>query len=408
MESYRGSRMAVVLTALISAVGGVWLLTSIHAATASLKLSPATQTVAPNQQFDVQVQLTTDDTVNAVQANLSFPSNLLDVVPPVSNAGSPFEIQAENDISPGSVKIARGTNTPVSGANILVATVTFKAKAAGTATVKFANGSAVIRSSDNANIYSGGSDGNYTISTPASPTPTPTPSPTPSPGAKPSPSPTPPAAGIKNSPTSKPAASAGASPTPSVENSSTDSSQPTDVTSETNTGTTTFSNPSTSKSLAQLSQPAKSSTPTWIKLLAAGVLLLAALGLAIYELLTRGRPALRRLHLLHEAAAAPVLAAAGPAVATVTMLSDIKPASDLHASGPEMGEINLAKPDQPQVSDIKPGTTIKPKADIQTDTEPEATAKPDIEALLTEDEPPVVRPGMIFKPEPSEDSKPSL
>lgn len=133
---------------------------------ASLYITPATKTFNKGDSISAVIyENSGSDSINAVQANLSYPSNLLTYVS-IDNTGSAFSIQAQNTGGSGSVKVGRGTATPVTGAQ-LVATVHFTAAAAGTANIAFASGSAVVRSSDNggeALIETGAS---YTISAPA-------------------------------------------------------------------------------------------------------------------------------------------------------------------------------------------------------------------------------------------------
>ena len=80
----------------------------------------------------------------------------------ISAEGSAFPVQLENSGGGGSVRIARMNPTPVKGDN-LIASVTFKAKNAGTATVSFASGTAVVKSSDNKELITTKNVGSYTI-----------------------------------------------------------------------------------------------------------------------------------------------------------------------------------------------------------------------------------------------------
>lgn len=93
------------------------------------------------------------DLINSVQANLTYPADRLDYLG-TSSEGSAFPIKAEEIGGNGKVSIARGSTTKISG-DQLVALVRFKVKAAsGKAVVAIAPGSALVRSSDNANILS--------------------------------------------------------------------------------------------------------------------------------------------------------------------------------------------------------------------------------------------------------------
>jgi hypothetical protein len=131
---------------------------------ASLYISPATKTVTKGN--DIAAAIYEDSgsaTVNAVQANLSYPTSLTFVS--IDAAGSAFSIAAQGTGGGGSVKIGRGTTTPVSGPQ-LIATVHFTAASAGAASVSFASGSAVIRSTDNGAEALTETGATYTINNP--------------------------------------------------------------------------------------------------------------------------------------------------------------------------------------------------------------------------------------------------
>jgi hypothetical protein len=131
---------------------------------ASLYLSPSSTNVYGGSTFSVSVRANTGGaSVNAVQANLTYPADKLDFYG-IGTGGTSFEITAEGSGGSGSIKIGRGTVSAKSG-DLLVATVTFKAKpSSGSATVSFAGGSTVVSSSTNKSILSGSSGGTYTFS----------------------------------------------------------------------------------------------------------------------------------------------------------------------------------------------------------------------------------------------------
>ena len=164
-----------ILLIIILSLGTLFLVSpqKVQAA-GSLYLSPGARSVAQGANFSIGVRINTGgDPVNGVQANLAYPANMLDFIG-ISASGTAFEIQAEAAGGGGAVRIARGTLSPKSG-DRLVATVTFRAKlSSGSAAVSFAGGSAVVRSTDNADILAGSSGGTYSFSPPL-PVPTPTP-----------------------------------------------------------------------------------------------------------------------------------------------------------------------------------------------------------------------------------------
>jgi hypothetical protein len=153
-------------------------------------LNPASGSHSAGSTFTVQIKENSyTDMVNAVQADLTYPTAKLQFVS-TSLSGTAFGVTASNSGGGGNVSIALGTITAVSG-DKLIATVTFKALASGTASVTFKNSSAVLSSTTNTNVAQAFNGGTYTIPTATTPPP-PTPSPTPpSPSPSPTPSPTP-------------------------------------------------------------------------------------------------------------------------------------------------------------------------------------------------------------------------
>jgi hypothetical protein len=87
----------------------------VHASgTAQLFLSPSSQTVTTGA--NVVVTITEDsgsDSVNGVQANLSYAPSSFDSVSISSTAA--FPVDAQHSVSGGSIQIARAAFTPVSG-----------------------------------------------------------------------------------------------------------------------------------------------------------------------------------------------------------------------------------------------------------------------------------------------------
>ncbi|MEX0621420.1 MAG: Ig-like domain-containing protein [Candidatus Woykebacteria bacterium] len=137
------------------------------ASPASISLSPANQTVNHNTNFTVEIRENSDtELVNAVQANLTYDVAKLDFVS-IDASSSAFNLQFENTGGNGSVKIARSSTTDLTG-NQLVAKVTFKAKVdPATTAINFGTGTALVRSTDQANILSVSNGGTYTIVDPA-------------------------------------------------------------------------------------------------------------------------------------------------------------------------------------------------------------------------------------------------
>lgn len=190
-----GRRNQAIAVAILFALAGTVLLRLSLAAQPALFLSPGSSTVTQGNSFIVEVRVNTTDQINVVQANLTYPSNLLQLNS-VSTNNSAFGIQAENATGNGFIRLGRGTqpNTSVSG-NQLVATLTFTPTASGTAALNFAADSYAVRSTDNTTI-DGGVGSSYMIKSP----PAPQPATGTNPGNPGTPSPGPPPSGGGNSP----------------------------------------------------------------------------------------------------------------------------------------------------------------------------------------------------------------
>lgn len=124
----------------------------------TIYVSPQTQNLALNSTFTVTIRENSGtSTVNALQANISYPSSLLQVQnasAPVSFTGSPFATVAENSSTPGQVTLGTGTEggaSPLTG-DQLVGTITFKAIAGGTANLAFTTGTALLNSTTNTDL----------------------------------------------------------------------------------------------------------------------------------------------------------------------------------------------------------------------------------------------------------------
>jgi hypothetical protein len=132
----------------------------------TIYLQPQSLILGPNSSFSVEVHENSGTTaVNAVQANFSYPANLVDFVS-IDSTGSAFGVQAQATGGNGSVAIARGSTTPLTG-DKLVSKVNFKTKAtSANAAMSFVGGTALVSSSTNKNLLSSLSvtaGGSYTI-----------------------------------------------------------------------------------------------------------------------------------------------------------------------------------------------------------------------------------------------------
>jgi len=133
-------------------------------AAANFWLSPSSKSISQGQNISITIGVDTNgESVNAVQANLSYPVDKFDYVS-LSTSGSALSIIAEKSVSGGQVRIAGGAMPPGFSGSKSIATITLKAKVnSGSASISFNSDSSVLRNSDNQNIASGKPSGNYTF-----------------------------------------------------------------------------------------------------------------------------------------------------------------------------------------------------------------------------------------------------
>lgn len=151
-----------IISLIVSAVGMFLLLPTLVFAS-TLYLSPGKTTIPIGGTVAVAIRLNAGgDAVNAVSAVLSYPADKLDVV--YVSPSSAFAIGAENTYGGGVIKVSRGSLSGVSG-NVGVATIGFRGKSAGSATVSFIGGSSAPRASDSSDSLSlgGSAGGTFTV-----------------------------------------------------------------------------------------------------------------------------------------------------------------------------------------------------------------------------------------------------
>lgn len=148
--------------------------TSASAAT-SFSLTPASGTYGKDAIIKVNVYANTGgENINAVQANVSYPTDKLQFQS-ISTGGSALTIIAEKNASGGVVRLAGGTPSPGFSGNKLLASISFKVLAdTGTAGLAFTSESAALRDSDNVNALTGKGTASFTLGKGSATTPTPT------------------------------------------------------------------------------------------------------------------------------------------------------------------------------------------------------------------------------------------
>jgi len=131
---------------------------------ARMWLVPSKQTVSLNSTLTAEIWVDSgDQAVNAVQADLSYPTDRLQFVN-IDTEASAFGVGAEAKGANGRITVARGNIAQLIGKQ-LVAKVTFQAIAAdGQADLTFSQESRLLRSSDNLNILARHEGGVYMLS----------------------------------------------------------------------------------------------------------------------------------------------------------------------------------------------------------------------------------------------------
>ncbi len=142
---------------------------------ANLYFSPASGSVTAGQALSVKVYVNSGAApTNAVEADFTYPASILQFSS-IDTTGSAYDVDAPSSGGSGTVKIARGSYTNVSGM-ALIATVRFTALVAGSAPLSFVSSSQVVDSTDSTNILTSSTGATFTVTSAASaPTPTATP-----------------------------------------------------------------------------------------------------------------------------------------------------------------------------------------------------------------------------------------
>jgi hypothetical protein len=370
-------RKSVLLAAFVAAATGVYLLSSLRAdnGSATMSLNPASQNVTAGDSFNVQVRLNANDSVSRVQSHLTFPSNLLDATA-VSGSGSAFENDSQHSISAGNVTIERSSNDSKSG-NLLIATVTFKAKSSGVAAVSFANDSFARHDDDN--ILTGISGGQYQIAaapTPPPPTPTPTPAPNPSPAPSPTPKPAPtpvPASHPSPTPSTAHSATSGSTGTGSASSASSSSADQTTASpSETSSSNSGSRGSSGASNTSPKTSRSSSTSNSQVRLILALILISAAVAAVAYELDRRRRA--KKAAAAMSTVPAAAAAAAGPVIPGTVVAPGEGHGAEAHKHGFNLTPVAAAVP--------HPEESTKP-AVVPAAPPPEETLKPPAPAPIS-------------------------
>ncbi len=161
-------RAVIALSFAFSALASLFSFPMVHASGATLYVSPPNGNFVVDSTFDVSFLVNTGgESINAVSLDISFPTDLLQVVKPV--AGSSFIAiwiaQPSFSNTDGTIHLEGGAPQP--GLNSSAGTimgVTFRARAAGSAKIKIADGAKVLANDGSGtNIFSTKNDATITI-----------------------------------------------------------------------------------------------------------------------------------------------------------------------------------------------------------------------------------------------------
>ena len=175
-------RKQFIQSILFSAICGLlfWV-SATPALAADLVISPSSGSYSAGQTFTATVRAVPGgDSINAVEATLSFDPSLLSVVS-VSKTGSAFSLWTTEPTfsnSAGTVSFGGGSPAPFTSTSNLV-NITVRAVANGSASVNFSTASVLAADGRGTDVYENGTGATYTVTAATTPTPTPEPTPTP-------------------------------------------------------------------------------------------------------------------------------------------------------------------------------------------------------------------------------------
>jgi len=151
---------------------------------ANLQISPASGSYSAGQTFTATIQVDpAGDSVNAVEANLTFDKTVLSVVN-VSKTGSVFSLWTTEPTfsnTAGTISFGGGSPTPFSTRSTLM-TVTFRTLSAGSGSVAFGEASALAADGRGTDVLQGKTGASFAVAAATTPTPVePEPKPEPEP-----------------------------------------------------------------------------------------------------------------------------------------------------------------------------------------------------------------------------------
>lgn len=165
---FRHRRM-LIISALIGVLISVYPpLPARAAGRASVELSPASKVVQVDETFRVDVVVSTNESVNAVDTNLSFPPSLL-MVTEIETDQSWVTIWIPGSPSfsnkDGTIRFRGGRPTPGIQGKGTIATVVFQAKRPGKANVAFGDSRLLANDGLGTDVLEQTKDGTYVLAT---------------------------------------------------------------------------------------------------------------------------------------------------------------------------------------------------------------------------------------------------
>ena len=169
------SNLKKVITTVIADITVITIITALfsfsyggtaQAAGASLYLAPSTGTYVIGGKFTVAVKVNSGgQVINAAEGAINYDSTLLEVAG-ISKNGSIFTLwTTEPAASGGSIHFGGGIPRPgYNGSAGHICSITFKAKQAGTAQVRFSNGAVLANDGKGTNILASMGSANFTVS----------------------------------------------------------------------------------------------------------------------------------------------------------------------------------------------------------------------------------------------------
>lgn len=172
MEGIQKFRKITVALSLVLVFG----LTSVVFA-ADFNLSPSSGTLGINQDIEVRLRIdTAGESINAAQATMLFPANLLQVKS-ISKEGSIFNFWLQDPTfsnDAGTISFIGGTPSGVSGSSLQVITIIFTTKGVGSAAISFSDGAITAADGTGTNVLGALNGAIFSVSSTVSvPPPTP-------------------------------------------------------------------------------------------------------------------------------------------------------------------------------------------------------------------------------------------